>query len=50
MARSEYIVENVEAVLEKKVQKDGKVVGLSSWKNRRVIIVIVKGEREPAGE
>ncbi len=46
MVRSVYTVENVEAVLDKKVTKDGKIGGLSEWRNRRAIVIITRDDEE----
>lgn len=37
-------IDDVEAMIEKTINKDGKVWGLKDWKNKKALIIIPKGD------
>jgi|WetSurMetagenome_2_1015567.scaffolds.fasta_scaffold25230_3 hypothetical protein len=39
-------IDNVEAMIEKPINKDGKIWGLKDWKNKKALIIIIKEEQK----
>lgn len=39
-------ISDVEAMIEKTINKDGKIWGLKDWANKKAIIIITKGKNK----